>query len=120
MWDIKQIITSFTRVMETNYRRLGGLGPPLSCLAATRPASRQDSGPKPPWRTIVRPITLVVDDYLLTIVTKRHAEGVRQTAVGGYNRAIEFTRVIPASHGLSGRQKDYVIVKIEIRLIKNQ
>ena len=55
-----------------------------------------------------------------SIVTKRHAEGVRQTAVGGYNRAIEFTRVIPASHGLSGRQKDYVIVKIEIRLIKNQ
>ena len=54
------------------------------------------------------------------IVTKRYAEGVRQTAVGGYNRAIEFTRVIPASHGLSVRRKDYVIVKIEIRLIKNQ
>ena len=57
MWDIKQILTSFTQAMDTNYHRLSDLGATIiPCLAA-----RDDSSPEITSAMIVCTITLVVD-----------------------------------------------------------
>ena len=48
MWDIKKILTSFTRAMDTNYHRLGDLG------VTSKP-------PEITSAMIVFTITLVVD-----------------------------------------------------------
>ena len=56
MWDIKQILTSFTRAMDTNYHRLGDLGATIF----PRLAAREDSSPEITSAMIVCTITLVV------------------------------------------------------------
>ena len=57
MWDIKQILTSFTRAMDTNYHRLSDLGATIF----SRLAAREDGSPEITSAMIVCTITLVVD-----------------------------------------------------------
>ena len=62
MWDIKEIITSITWIMRTNYHCFG------------LRVARQDSGPTKALAMIVRPILLVVGDYFFNMGSQMFLE----------------------------------------------